>query len=63
MVEILVTRAAERVPAGALGAQYLDARSLISTWGIGLHLAQRQRTGVCTGRPPAAPPGLTMPAA
>jgi TRAP transporter TAXI family solute receptor len=37
LVEILVTRAAELVPAGALGAQYLDARSLISTSGIGLH--------------------------
>lgn len=37
LVEILVTRAAELVPAGALGAQYLDARSLISTAGIGLH--------------------------
>jgi TRAP transporter TAXI family solute receptor len=37
IVEILVTRAAELVPAGALGAQYLDARSLISTSGIELH--------------------------
>lgn len=37
IVEILVTRAADLVPAGALGAQYLDARSLISTSGIPLH--------------------------
>ncbi|WP_427004520.1 TAXI family TRAP transporter solute-binding subunit [Pseudarthrobacter sp. H2] len=37
IVEILVARAAELIPAGALGAQYLDARSLISTSGIGLH--------------------------
>jgi TRAP transporter TAXI family solute receptor len=37
MVEILVTRAADLIPAGALGAQYLDARSLISTSGIPLH--------------------------
>lgn len=37
MVEILVARAADLVPAGALGAQYLDARSLISTSGIALH--------------------------
>ncbi|MCU1555971.1 MAG: 31 kDa immunogenic protein [Arthrobacter sp.] len=37
IVEILVTRAADLIPAGALGAQYLDARSLISTSGIPLH--------------------------
>lgn len=37
IVEILVTRAADLVPAGALGAQYLDARSLTSTSGIPLH--------------------------
>jgi hypothetical protein len=37
IVEILVTRAADLIPGGALGAQYLDARSLISTSGIPLH--------------------------
>jgi TRAP transporter TAXI family solute receptor len=37
IVEILVTRATDLIPAGALGAQYLDARSLISTSGIPLH--------------------------
>lgn len=37
IVEVLATRAADLIPAGALGAQYLDARSLISTSGIPLH--------------------------
>lgn len=36
IVEILVKRAANLIPAGALGAQY-DARPLISTSGLPLH--------------------------
>lgn len=37
LVEILVSQAAELVPAESVGAQYLDARSLIYTSGLPLH--------------------------
>ncbi|SDX50684.1 hypothetical protein SAMN04487912_11485 [Arthrobacter sp. cf158] len=37
VVDVLVTRSAELVPPGAVGIQFLDARSLIYTSGIPLH--------------------------
>jgi TRAP transporter TAXI family solute receptor len=37
LVDVLRSRADALVPAGALGAQYLDARSLVHTFGVPLH--------------------------
>jgi TRAP transporter TAXI family solute receptor len=37
VVDMLLTRSDALVPAGALGAQYLDTRSLVYTFGIPLH--------------------------
>lgn len=37
VVEVLVRRAAELVPPGTVGVQYLDPRSLIFTFGVPLH--------------------------
>jgi TRAP transporter TAXI family solute receptor len=37
VVDMLLTRSDALVPAGALGAQYLDTRSLVHTFGIPLH--------------------------